>query len=90
MKIILEILRKIKKTFGYYRKVHYFCNPISARMAELVDAQDLKSCEQYVREGSSPSPSTKERLSHDNDTASYFFIEKMNFKQFLFSDKNWC
>lgn len=32
----------------------------------------------------------KKRLTYDNDTASYFFIEKMNFKQFLFSDKNWC
>ena len=31
----------------------------SARMAELVDAQDLKSCGRNSREGSSPSLSTE-------------------------------
>ncbi len=37
---------------------HGRIGPPKARVAELADAQDLKSCEGFPREGSTPSPGT--------------------------------
>ena len=34
----------------------------NARVVELVDTQDLKSCEHCARAGSSPAPGTESRL----------------------------
>jgi hypothetical protein len=52
---------------------------ISARMVELVDTQDLKSCDLCGRVGSSPTSSTDEKKANQTH-GSGFFVRNISFQ----------
>ena len=55
----------------------FFTFAAAARVVELVDTQDLKSCGHCGCTGSIPVPGTK-RLSHFQNEAVFFFIKAIN------------